>query len=157
MPENTIITFEPIDKEKIKGQILEFRGIKVMLDSDIAVYFGTETGALNRAMKRNIKRFPEYFCFQLTDEELSRCQSGISMQTVGTKGGRTYNPYVYSEQGVAMLTSALHTDRAIEASIKIMEAFVEMTHIIRQNAYLLPQQEIKFLSAVPVLSALTCF
>lgn len=146
MVTNEITSFEPIDKEKVKGQILEFRGIKVMLDCDIAAYFGTETGALNRAMKRNIKRFPESFCFQLTDEELSRCQTGISMQTAGKKGGRTYNPYVYSEQGVAMLTSTLHTDRAIEASIKIMEAFVEMTHIIRQNAYLFPQQEIIKLS-----------
>ncbi|MCR5105896.1 MAG: ORF6N domain-containing protein [Eubacterium sp.] len=74
------------------------------LNSNIAEYFGVKTGALNRAMKRNIKRFPETFCFQLTDEELSGCQSGISMQTIGIKGGRTYNPYVYSEQGVAMLT-----------------------------------------------------
>ena len=61
-----------------------------MLDRDIAIYFGVETGALNRAMKRNIKRFPVNFCFQLTDEELSRCQSGISMQTAGMKGGRTF-------------------------------------------------------------------
>ena len=146
MAKDELVIFEPIDKEKVKGQILEFRGIRVMLDSVIAEYFGVETGALNRAMKRNIKRFPETFCFQLTDEELSRCQSGISMQTIGIKGGRTYNPYVYSEQGVAMLTSALHTDRAIEASILIMEAFVEMSHYIRQNAGLLPQQEIRLLA-----------
>lgn len=146
MANDELVIFEPIDKEKVKGQILEFRGIRVMLDSVIAEYFGVETGALNRAMKRNIKRFPETFCFQLTDEELSRCQSGISMQTIGIKGGRTYNPYVYSEQGVAMLTSALHTDRAIEASILIMEAFVEMSHYIRQNAGLLPQQEIRLLA-----------
>lgn len=145
MAKDEMIIFESIDKEKVKEQILEFRGIKVMLDSVIAEYFGVETGALNRAMKRNKKKFPETFCFQLTDEELSRCQSGISMQTVGIKGGRTYNPYVYSEQGVAMLTSALHTDKAIEASILIMEAFVEMTHYIRQNAILLPQQEIRLL------------
>ena len=146
MANDELVIFEPIDKEKVKGQILEFRGIRVMLDSVIAEYFGVETGALNRAMKRNIKRFPETFCFQLTDEELSRCQSGISMQTIGIKGGRTYNPYVYSEQGVAMLTSALHTDRAIEASILIMESFVEMSHYIRQNAGLLPQQEIRLLA-----------
>ena len=146
MANDVLVIFEPIDKEKVKGQILEFRGIRVMLDSVIAEYFGVETGALNRSMKRNIKRFPKTFCFQLTDEELSRCQSGISMQTIGIKGGRTYNPYVYSEQGVAMLTSTLHTDRAIEASIFIMEAFVEMAHYIRQNAGLLPQQEIRLLS-----------
>ncbi len=146
MANDELVICEPIDKEKVKGQILEFRGIRVMLDSVIAEYFGVETGALNRAMKRNIKRFPETFCFQLTDEELSRCQSGISMQTAGMKGGRTYNPYVYTEQGVAMLTSALHTDKAIEASIMIMEAFVEMSHFIRQNAGLLPNQEIRLLA-----------
>ncbi|MBO4681641.1 MAG: ORF6N domain-containing protein [Clostridiales bacterium] len=104
-----IIVYEPLDKEKVRRQIFEFRGIRVMFDSDIAVCFGVETGTLNRAMKRNIKRFPETFCFQLTDDELSRCQSGISMQTIGKRGGRTYKPYVYSEQGVAMLTSVLRT------------------------------------------------
>ena len=103
MGTNELISFEPIDKEAVNEQIFEVRGIRVMLDSDIAVYFGVETGALNRARKRNIKRFPESFCFQLTDEEVSRCQSVISMQTEGKKGGRTYNPYVYSEQGVAIL------------------------------------------------------
>ncbi len=97
-----------------------------MVDSDIALYFGVTTGNLNKAMKRNIKRFPEKFCFQLTNEECSRFQIGI------LNGGRgsnlKYLPYVYTEHGVAMLTSALHTDRAIEASIQIMEAFVEMAH-----------------------------
>ncbi len=136
-----------VEKEKIKGQIFEFRGIRVMLDCDIAGYFGVETGALNRSMKRNIKRFPDTFCFQLSDEELSLCQSGIAMQTVGVKGGRTSNPYVYSEQGVAMLTSTLHTDRAIEASIMIIEAFVEMSHFLRQNEHLIPTNEILLLSA----------
>ena len=82
MAKDEMIIFESIDKEKVKEQILEFRGIKVMLDSVIAEYLGVETGALNRAMKRNKKKFPETFCFQLTDEELSRCQSGISMQQV---------------------------------------------------------------------------
>ena len=71
--------------------------------------------------EKNKKRFPENFCFQLKDGEVSRFQFGISMQTTGVKGGRTYNPYVYTEQGVAMLTSVLHTERAIEASVQIME------------------------------------
>ena len=142
---NELISFDSIDKEAVKEQIFEVRGIRVMLDSDIAVYFGVETGALNRARKRNIKRFPESFCFQLTDEEVSRCQSVISMQAEGKKGGRTYNPYVYSEQGVAMLTSVLHTDVAIQASIGIIEAFVEMSHYIRQNQQLLPYEDLKSL------------
>ena len=145
MPNNEIAVFEPIDKEKVKAQILEIRGYKVMIDSDIAVYFGVTTGNLNKAMKRNIRRFPEDFCFRLTDEETLRFQIGISMRTSGKKGGRAYNPYVYTEQGVAMLTSALHTDRAIEASVQIIKAFVEMSHYIRQNRQLLPYDELKAL------------
>ncbi len=79
MTDNEITIYEPIDKEKVKAQILEIRGYRVMLDSDIAMYFCVETKALNRAMKRNIKRFPEDFCFQLMREEyreILRCQSG---------------------------------------------------------------------------------
>ena len=145
MSDNEIIIYEPIDKEKVKAQILEIRGYKVMMDSDIAAYFGVTTGNLNKAMKRNIRRFPEDFCFQLTDEEVLRFQIGISMRTSGKKGGRAYNPYVYTESGVAMLTSALHTDRAIEASVQIIKAFVEMSHYIRQNRQLLPYDELKAL------------
>lgn len=145
MVDNEMVIFEPVDKEKVKAQIFEIRGFKVMMDSDIAVYFGVTTGNLNKAMKRNIRRFPEDFCFQLTDEEVLRFQIGISMRTSGKKGGRAYNPYVYTEQGVAMLTSALHTDRAIEASIQIMEAFVEMSHYIRQNRQFIPYDELKAL------------
>ena len=143
MVENVIKDYEPINKEKVKGQIVEIRGIRVMLDSDLANYFGVTTGNLNKAMKRNIKRFPEHFCFQLKGEECSKFQIGI------LNGGRgtniKYLPYVYSEQGIAMLTAALHTDRAIEASIKIIEAFVEMNHIIRNNQSLLPYDELKSL------------
>ena len=138
-----ITLYEPIDKDKVKAQILEIRGYRVMLDKDIAIYFGVTTGNLNKAMKRNIKRFPEHFCFQLTDDECSRFQIGI------LNGGRgsniKYLPFAYTEQGVAMLTSVLHTDRAIEASIQIMEAFVEMSHYIRQNSQLLPYEELKAL------------
>ena len=85
----------------MKAQILEIRGLRVMLGSDIAEYFGVETGALNRQMKRNISRFPEAFCFQLTEEEFLRCQFGISKQSSRTQGGRRYRPFVYSEQGVS--------------------------------------------------------
>ena len=106
MSNNEIVIYEPIDKEKVKAQILDIRGYKVMIDSDIAVYFGVTTGNLNKAMKRNIRRFPEDFCFQLPDEEVLRFQIGISMRTSGKKGGRTYNPYVYTEQGVAISYSS---------------------------------------------------
>ena len=125
-----------LDAGDIKRRIFTIRGRQVMLDSALAEYFGTTTGNLNRAMKRNIKRFPESFCFQLTDDEILRCQIGIPMQKRGIKGGRTYLPYVYTEQGIAMLTSVLHTERAIAASISIMEAFVEMRRFIANNAAL---------------------
>lgn len=146
MADNEITIYEPIDKEKVKSQIFEIRGYRVMIDSDIAMYFDVTTGNLNKAMKRNIKRFPENFCFQLTKEEYENLifQSGISSQ-FESYGGRRTLPYVYTESGVAMLTSALHTDRAIEASIQIMEAFVEMSHYIRQNRQLLPYDELKAL------------
>ena len=126
------------------GRILDIRGRRVMLDKDIAIYFGTTTGNLNRAMKRNQARFPPEFCFQLTDEECSRFQIGI------LNGGRgsnlKYLPYAYTEQGVAMLTSVLHTDRAVSASIQIMEAFVEMSHYIRRYRDMLPREEVLELS-----------
>ena len=139
-----VVIYEPIDRERIRGQIFEVRGLRVMLDRDIAEYFGVETKALNRAMKRNIKRFPEEFCFQLTREEyreILRCQSG----TLELEQGKysKYPPYIYTEEGVAMLTSALHTDRAIEASIQIIKAFVEMSHYLRDNRELLPYDELK--------------
>ncbi len=90
-----------LDANEIKNRIFTIRGKQVMLDSDLAEYFGTTTGNVNRAMKRNSKRFPESFCFQLAVDEISRCQIGISMQTSGVKGGRSYLPYVYTEQGIA--------------------------------------------------------
>ena len=139
-----IISYESVDKENVKAQILEVRGYRVMLDKDIAVYFGVTTGNLNKAMKRNIKRFPQSFCFQLTTEECSRFQIGILN---GPRGSNIkYRPYVYTEQGIAMLTSALHTDQAIEASIQIIEAFVEMSHYLKENSQLLPYYDVKTLT-----------
>ena len=125
-----------LDANDIKRRIFTIRGKQMMLDSDLAEYFGTTTGNLNRAMKRNIKRFPENFCFQITAEEVLKCQFGISNQLYGIQGGRRTLPFVYTEQGIAMLTSVLHTERAIAASISIMEAFVEMRHFIANNAAL---------------------
>ena len=141
-----IILLDQIDREKVKSQIYEVRGLRVMLDSDIAAYFGVETAALNRAMKRNIKRFPTKFCFQISREEyheILRCQFGILELEQGKYS--KYLPYVYTEHGLSMLTSVLHTDRAIEASILIMEVFVEVAHYILQNTPLLPYEELKLL------------
>ena len=142
---NDLELFESIDKNKVKSQIYEIRGIRVMLDRDIAAYFGVTTGNLNKAKNRNIERFPENFCFTLTDQEISLFQIGIPMQTKGIKGGRSNNPTVYSEHGLTMLTSVLHTPRAIAASIQIINVFVEIAHYVRQNAQLIPYQELKLL------------
>ena len=116
---NEVAILEQIDREKVKSQIYEVRGLSVMLDSDIAAYFGVTTGNLNKAKNRNIQRFPENFCFTLSDHEISLFQFGIPMQTKGIKGGRSNNPTVYTEHGIAMLTSVLHTPRAVAASIQI--------------------------------------
>ncbi len=95
--------------ERIAQAILLIRGEKVMLDSDLAALYGVQTGALNRAVKRNIERFPEDFMFGLTDAEFEnlRCYSGTSRW-----GGRRYPPRAFTEQGVAMLSSVLRSKRA---------------------------------------------
>jgi len=97
--------------EQIERAILLIRGQKVMLDADLAELYGVETKALNRAVKRNRERFPEDFMLQLTFQEVSalRCQLGTS--TIG-RGGRRYSPYVFTEQGVAMLSTVLNSARA---------------------------------------------
>ena len=146
MSDNKIIIYEPISKETIKTQIHTIRDCQVMLDKDIAAYFDVTTGNLNRAMKRNITRFPDSFCFQLTTDEyyeILKRQSG----TLELEQGKysKYPPYVYTEQGVAMLTSVLHTHKAIEASVHIMTAFVEMSHYIQQNIQFMPYEELQTL------------
>ena len=138
--------FQTVDKEDVKRRIFHIRGMVAMIDADIAAYFGTTTGNLNRAMKRNKNRFPSSFCFQLTRDEyveILRCQSGILELEQGKYS--KYEPYMYTEQGIAMLTSCLHTERAIISSVQIMEAFVEMTHILNHNQCLLPSSELRIL------------
>lgn len=143
---NNLTIFESIDKNKVKTQIYKIRGMRVMLDKDIAAYFGVTTGNLNKAMKRNIKRFPPKFCFMLTKEEyreILRFQTGILELEQGKYS--KYMPYAYTEHGISMLTSVLHSDRAIEASIMIVEVFVEVAHYIQQNPSLIPYDELKLL------------
>ena len=117
----------------IQDMIYEIRGLKVMLDSDLAKLYEIETKALNRAAKRNIERFPDFFMFQLTEEEFNslRCQIGTSNEK---KGGRRYLPYVFTEHGVLMLSSVLNSKKAIEVNIEIMRAFVQLRrYIISQS------------------------
>lgn len=108
--------------EKIEAMIYTIRGQKVILDCNLAKLYGVETGTLNRQVKRNLKRFPPDFMFQLTatEEDSLRCQIGISNRG---KGGRRYLPYVFTENGVAMLSSVLSSEIAIEINIAIMRTF----------------------------------
>lgn len=121
---------EKIDIEKL---IYEIRGKQVMLDSDLAMLYECVNGTkdINKAVKRNIERFPKCFMFQLTDQEYSdlRFQNGTSK----VRGGRRYNPYAFTEQGVAMLSSVLHSEIAIKMSIQIIDAFVTMRKYISNN------------------------
>ena len=129
-----------ITRPSIEKMIYVIRDKQVMLDSDLAILYQVETGALNRAVKRNISRFPEDFRFQLTKEEYQnlRCQTGISSLAQGENnyGGRRTLPYVFTEQGISMLASVLHSEVAIKVSIGIMRAFVEMRRFIANNALL---------------------
>ena len=136
---------EIIEKENIniENMIYEIRGKQVMLDSDLAKLYHCTNGTkdINKAVKRNINRFPDNFMFRLADDEynLLRFQTG----TTNIKGGRRYNPYVFTEHGVAMLASVLHSEIAIKVSIKIINVFVAMRHYIGNNEYRLLNVESK--------------
>jgi hypothetical protein len=118
-----------VSVEQISQSILVFRGHKVLLDEDLAVLYGVATKVLLQAIKRNIGRFPEDFMFQLTAAEWAVLRS----QSVTSKlqhGGRRYTPYVFTEQGVAMLSSVLNSERAIAINIEIMRAFVKLRDLL---------------------------
>jgi len=114
---------------QIKNMIYEIRGQKVMLDSDLAALYGVETFNLNKAVKRNIERFPGDFMFQLTKDEWENLifQNGISSLQ---HGGRRFMPYTFTEQGVAMLASVLNSPKAVNVNISIMRAFVQLRHYV---------------------------
>lgn len=107
------------------------RDEKVLLDADLAMLYGVETGALNRAVKRNTDRFPADFMFQLSASEWEnlRCQIGIS----SLHGGRRGTPYAFTEQGVAMLSSVLNSPRAVQVNIAIMRTFVQLRRLMDSN------------------------
>ena len=113
--------------ERIQKKILLVRGEKTMLDEDLADLYGVETKQLTRQVRRNLDRFPSDFMFQLTKEEFEtlRAQPGNS-----GRGGRRYRPYVFTEQGVAMLSSVLHSKRAIAVNVQIMRAFVQFRRFL---------------------------
>jgi len=114
---------------KIQKLIYEIRGQKVMFDSDLADLYGVELRSLNQAVKRNTGRFPRDFMFQLTDKEWNSLRSQIVISK-NNRGGRRYAPYVFTEQGVSMLSSVINSERAIEVNINIMRAFVRLRHFV---------------------------
>lgn len=133
------------NSSEIQKKIFTIRNDQVMLDSDLANFYGVETKVLNQAVKRNIERFPTDFMFQLDEEEMEslRCQFGTSKdetlrsQIVTSKnkrGGRRYLPNVFTEQGVAMLSAVLKSETAVKVSIQIMSAFVAMRRFPVENA-----------------------
>lgn len=145
-----------VSLETIATMVHWIRHEKVMLDSDLAELYGAKTHVLNQAVKRNISRFPGDFMFRLTDEEVAglKCQIGISKtspsgdnssQTVTSsltsqiviskdaRGGRRHLPYAFTEQGVAMLSSVLRSERAVEVNIAIMRTFVQLRRLMDSN------------------------
>lgn len=136
---NILVVQDNISNEEIKHLIYTIRGKQVMLDSDVAMLYHYETKKINQTVKRNINRFPERFCFKLTEEELETMWSQIvttSKSEVNKYRSKKYLPYVFTEQGIAMLSGLLKNEIAVQVSIKIMDAFVEMRKYINLNKYL---------------------
>lgn len=136
-----------INEATISNLIYVIRGQQVMLDSDLAELYQVETKVFNQAVKRNMERFPKEFCFQLTREEYNSLRSQIV--TSKGKGGRRYLPYVFTEQGIAMLSAVLRSDVAIQVSIRIMNTFVEMRRFMANSSLVLSrinELEVKQLS-----------
>ena len=121
-----------VQNRDIQNMIYSVRGKHVMLDSDLAELYKVTTGRLNEQVKRNLNRFPSQFMFQLTDDEY---KSLISQNAISKKGrgGRRTLPYVFTEQGIAMLSAVLKSDIAVDVSIKIMDAFVKMRNFLLSN------------------------
>jgi hypothetical protein len=121
---------ELISTEIITSKIFVIRGKKVMLDSDLAILYSVQTKRLNEQVVRNKKRFPEDFMFQLTEEEANFLRSHFA---TSKRGGRRYLPYVFTQEGVAMLSSVLNSERAIMVNIQIMRAFAQFRRMLLTN------------------------
>jgi hypothetical protein len=130
---------KPAQLVGIEGLIFLIRDQKVMLDKDLAALYGVDTRSLVQAVKRNARRFPEDFCFILSDQEFSVLRSQI---VISNRGGRRTPPLVFTEQGVAMLSGVLHSDRAIQANVEIMRTFVRLRELLGTNEALSKKLEI---------------
>jgi len=138
---------ELIMQQNIEHKIFTIRGVQVMIDRDLAELYGVEPKRLGEQVKRNIERFPDEFRFQLTEEEVLILRSQIATSRFeqlfefGKHGGRRYLPYVFTEQGVSMLSAVLRSDTAIQTSINIINSFVKMRKYLLQNASLFQRVE----------------
>jgi len=130
---NTAIS---IPEELIINQIYVIRGHKVMLDRDLATLYGVETKRLKEAVKRNIERFPEDFMFELTKVEFEIWRSQIATSKSSDKKGLRYAPFVFTEQGVAMLSSILNSTKAIQVNIQIIRTFTRLRQALSDNTEL---------------------
>ncbi len=130
----------PVPVQVVERRIFLIRGMKVMIDCDLAELYQVKTGNLNLAVRRNIERFPEDFMFQLSTNEAQslRLQSAISNDG---RGGRRYRPYAFTQEGVAMLSSVLRSDRAVKVNIAIMRAFVKLRETLALHRDLALQVE----------------
>ena len=134
VPDNHEVEILDNNIENIKDLIYTIRGKQVMLDSDVAMLYHYETKKINQTVNRNKERFPEDFCFQLTGEEYNFLRSQfVTLKKNGRGQHRKYMPYVFTEQGIAMLSGLLKNDIAVQVSIRIMNAFVEMRKFLSQN------------------------
>lgn len=119
--------------------IYTIRGKQVMMDSDLAMLYQVQTKVFNRAVKRNINRFPEHFRFQLTEEEYENLRSQIVTSSEDSEHrDRIYMPFMFTESGIAMLSTVLRSDVAVEVSIRIMDSFVAMCQVLDLKQELFP-------------------
>jgi len=123
-----------LEEIKIENMIYEIRGKQVMLDSDLAKLYGVETKRINEAVKNNILKFPERYSWKLTDKDTKKLLvENFDQKNIELSGGRYKNPRVFTEQGIAMLSTVLKSKTALEVSIRIMDSFVAMRHFISEN------------------------
>jgi phage regulator Rha-like protein len=127
-----LMSSDLIPNNLIESKIYVFRGKKVSIDFDLASLYGVQTKVLNQAIQRNKRRFPEDFMFQLSRSEFDHLRSQI-VTSSSERGGRRYLPYVFTEQGVAMLSGVLNSDRAIQVNIQIMRTFTKMREMLTEN------------------------
>jgi|COG998Drversion2_1049125.scaffolds.fasta_scaffold214598_1 hypothetical protein len=120
--------------EQIAERILLIRCKKVMLDADLAAFYGVETRRLNEQVKRNIRRFPQDFCFRLTSDEYATLRSQIAISK--SRGGRRYMPYVFTEHGALMAATVLNTPLAVDVSLHVVRAFVRLREVLAENQQL---------------------